>query len=363
MTRYHHYMTEALAEAKKAYCIGEIPVGAVIVKDDKIIARAHNTVEQDNNPTHHAEINAIELACNVLGVRSLHECELFVTLEPCPMCAGAIMQARIGKLYFGALDETAGAVITKADLLDQPFGNRKTQYDFLIMEEECKKLLIGFFSEVRTKFPLNDGTNVYKLSGLYFDNDTVVLSNALLGAYIIRNINGERLVAKIVETEAYCGIDDKGSHVYGDTRTNRTEVMYGPPGHAYIYLIYGMYNCLNLVTRPEGIPSAVLIRAVEPVEGLDTMSLLRYNIPYEELDRKKRIGLTNGPGKLCIALGLTREQNGLDLTGDQLYIVRPHKYKPIEIVTTKRINIDYAEEAAHYPWRFYIRGNEYVSKK
>lgn len=356
-------MTEALIEAKKAYSIGEIPVGAVIVKDDQIIARAHNTVEQNNNPTHHAEMNAIEAACAALGYRSLHDCEMFVTLEPCPMCVGAIMQARVGKLYFGASDETAGAVVTKIDLLDKHFGNRKTQYDFPVMEDESKNLLTGFFKEVRSKFSLNDGTNVYKLSGMYFDNDTVLLSKTLLGAYIIRNLNGERLVAKVVETEAYCGIDDKGSHTYGDTRTNRTEIMYGHPGHAYIYLIYGMYNCLNLVTRPKDIPSCILIRAVEPVEGLETMSQLRYNKPYEELDKKKRIGLTNGPGKLCIALGLSREQNGLDLTGDELYIARPHKYKPVDIVTSKRINIDYAQEAADYPWRFYIRGNEFVSKK
>jgi DNA-3-methyladenine glycosylase len=179
----------------------------------------------------------------------------------------------------------------------------------------------------------------------------------------IRNYNGERLTVRIVETEAYCGIEDKGSHTYNDTRTPRTEVMYGPPGRAYIYLIYGMYYCLNIVTRPEGIPSAVLIRAVEPVEGLNTMSLLRYGEPYEKLDKKKRIGLTNGPGKLCMALGLTKEHNGTDLTKDEIYIARPHKFKPPDIVTTKRINIDYAEEAADYPWRFYIRGNEYVSKK
>lgn len=363
MTRLEKYMSEALIEAKKAYSIGEIPVGAVIVKDDQIIARAYNTVEQSNNPMRHAEMQAIETACSALGYRSLHECEMFVTLEPCPMCAGAIMQARIGKLYFGAYDETAGAIVTKIDLLDKHFGNRKTKYEYPIMEEASRKLLTSFFSEVRTKFPLADGTNVYRLSGTYFDNDPVLLSRTLLGAYIIRNLNGERLVAKIVETEAYCGIDDKGSHTYGDTRTKRTEVMYGPPGHAYIYLIYGMYNCLNLVTRPKDIPSAVLIRAVEPVEGFHTMSLLRYNKPYAELDKKKRIGLTNGPGKLCIALGLTREHNGLDLTGNELFIVRPHKYKPVDIITSKRINIDYAEEAADYPWRFYIKGNEFVSRK
>lgn len=363
MTKEIKYMAEALLEAKKAYSIGEIPVGAVIVHNDTIIARAHNTTEQSGNPVRHAEINAIEAACAALGYRSLHECEMYVTLEPCPMCAGAIMQSRIGKLYFGAPDETAGAVTTKADLLDRHFGNRKTQYFFPLLEEESRKLLTGFFQEVRTKFSLSDGTNVYKLSELYFDNDTVHLSKALLGAYIIRNYNGERLTVRIVETEAYCGIEDKGSHTYNDTRTPRTEVMYGPPGRAYIYLIYGMYYCLNIVTRPEGIPSAVLIRAVEPVEGLNTMSLLRYGEPYEKLDKKKRIGLTNGPGKLCMALGLTKEHNGTDLTKDEIYIARPHKFKPPDIVTTKRINIDYAEEAADYPWRFYIRGNEYVSKK
>ena len=208
-------------------------------------------------------------------------------------------------------------------------------------------------SRSRTKFSLSDGTNVYKLSELYFDNDTVHLSKALLGAYIIRNYNGERLTVRIVETEAYCGIEDKGSHTYNDTRTPRTEVMYGPPGRAYIYLIYGMYYCLNIVTRPEGIPSAVLIRAVEPVEGLNTMSLLRYGEPYEKLDKKKRIGLTNGPGKLCMAWGLRRNTTGRILR-KTIYVLVP--ISSPDIVTTKRINIDYAEEAADYPWRFIFEG-------
>jgi len=359
--RLQKYMNMALEEAKKAYIIGEVPVGAVIVKDDNIIAKAHNTVEQDNNSTRHAEMNVIRIACEKLKVRSLHECEVYVTLEPCAMCTGAIMQARVGKLYFGAKDDTAGAVLSKIQLLDMPLGNRKTEYYPNILEEECRILLTSFFSEVRTKFALMDGINVYKVSKNYFDNDTVLLAKALLGSYIVRHINGERLVAEIIETEAYCGIEDKGSHSFGGNRTPRTEVMFGPAGHAYIYLIYGMYNCLNFVTRPEGIPSAVLIRSVRPVEGFDTMAKLRFGT--NDLDKKKKLSLTNGPGKLCMALGLTKQQNGLDLTSDELYIVRPHKFKTLDIVTTKRINIDYAEEAVHYPWRFYIKDNPYVSKK
>ena len=138
--------------------------------------------------------------------------------------------------------------------------------------------------------------------------------------------------------------------------------MYGPPGVAYVYFIYGMYYCFNIVTQKEGIPEAVLIRAVEPVENIDLMAINRFKKPYEELTKYQKKNLTNGPGKLCMALNIGREQNGLDLCGDTLYLEEGQK-QYFNIVATTRIGIDYAEEAKDFPYRFYIEGNPYVSAK
>jgi len=172
------------------------------------------------------------------------------------------------------------------------------------------------------------------------------------------------LIGKIVETEAYMGFHDKGSHSYNGRRTPRNEVMYGEEGHAYVYFIYGMYYCLNAVAAEEGIAQAVLIRALEPVEGLDIMAVNRFNKPLAELKSKDILNLTSGPGKLCKAFNITRELNGEDLTGDKLYICKnTMKKDDFNIVEAKRIGIDYAEEAKDFLWRFYIEGNKYVSVK
>ena len=192
-----------------------------------------------------------------------------------------------------------------------------------------------------------------KLSRNFYARDTLTVAQELLGNYVVRIWNGERLVCRITETEAYIGRCDKACHAYGYKRTSRTETLFSQPGTAYIYLIYGMYNCLNFVTEEEGEPAAVLIRALEVIEGYDTIKRLRYPNAEGELTTYQRENFLNGPGKLCKGLALDRSMNGTDLTGDILHVIRSGEV-PKQIYTGPRIGIDYAEEAVHFPWRFWI---------
>lgn len=200
-----------------------------------------------------------------------------------------------------------------------------------------------------------------KLERSFYRKTALVLAKDLLGKYLVFHNYKEQLVGKIVETEAYMGFNDKGSHTYNGKRTPRVETMYGEEGHAYVYMIYGMYNCFNVVAAEKDIAQAVLIRALEPVKGLEVMSLNRFKKPLDQLKKTQIIDLTNGPGKLCNAFGITREMNGEDLTKDRLYICTGVEEK-FHIVETTRIGIDYAEEAKDFPWRFYIKDNKFVSK-
>lgn len=200
-----------------------------------------------------------------------------------------------------------------------------------------------------------------KLSRSFYKKDAITLAKDLLGKYLFHNVNDEILIGRIVETEAYMGYYDKGAHTYKGRRTKRTEAMYGEPGHAYIYLIYGMYDCINVVAAKKDIGQAVLIRALEPVEGHSTMSLNRFSKSFEELKTKQIKNLTNGPGKLCRAFGITRELYYEDFTGDCLYICEKKEDAKFETIESKRVGIDYAREAKDYLWRFYIKDNEYVS--
>jgi DNA-3-methyladenine glycosylase len=202
-----------------------------------------------------------------------------------------------------------------------------------------------------------------KLQREFYNRDSVTVAKELLGKYLVHVVEGEKLIGKIVEVEAYMGPMDKAAHSYNNRRTDRVEVMYGEPGFAYVYIIYGMYNCMNIVVEQPGKPQAILIRALEPTEGLETMSKFRYSKLYEELSKRERLGLTSGPGKLCKALSIDRTQNGEDLCGAQLYLLEESKDESFEMISTTRINIDYAEEAKDFPWRFYIKDNPYVSKK
>lgn len=202
-----------------------------------------------------------------------------------------------------------------------------------------------------------------KLQLDFYKKDSITLSKELLGKYLVHNTEKGELIGKIVEVEAYRGIIDKAAHSYGGKKTKRTEVMFREGGIAYVYLIYGMYNCLNMVASIENVPEAVLIRALEPISNLELMCQNRYNKSKEQCNKKDIINLTSGPGKLCRAFDITKEQNGMPLIGSNLYLLEGNKNEEIEIVETTRIGIDYAEEARFYPWRFYIKGNPYVSKK
>lgn len=198
-----------------------------------------------------------------------------------------------------------------------------------------------------------------KLSPEFYARDTLTVARELLGKYLVRVGPSGLLAGRILETEAYTGPEDKACHTYGGRRTPRTEVMFGPPGRAYIYFIYGMYHCLNFVTEPEGTPCAVLIRSLEPALGLDGIARLRFKKPYAALISAQRKNLLNGPGKLCRGMDITRALNGADLAGDTLYVCDSSAHLGLPeppsrpVACGPRIGIDYAEEARDWPYRFY----------
>ena len=193
-----------------------------------------------------------------------------------------------------------------------------------------------------------------KLSREFYQRDTLLVAKDLLGKNLYFCNNDNEMIVKITDVEAYKGINDKACHTYGGKRTPRTEVMWGEAGHIYIYIIYGMYYCFNVVTEDIDNPCAVLIRGVAPVKNISKMSYNRYNKAYEELNKYQTKNFSNGPGKLCKALGLSLEHNGMDLISSNIYIYDDEQNDKIDIKESKRINIDYAEEAADYLWRFYI---------
>lgn len=202
-----------------------------------------------------------------------------------------------------------------------------------------------------------------KLNKEFYNRDSLIVAKELLGKILVHEYSEMKLCGKIVETEAYRGPMDKAAHSYNNRRTERTEVMFGEAGRAYVYFIYGMHNCMNVVCERVGLPQAVLIRALEPMEGLDAMAHNRYQLSFEELTKAKKINLTNGPGKLCKAMAIDKSLNGANLVDNTLYILEGVTIEESNIAITKRIGIDYAEEAKDYPWRFYIKDNKYVSKK
>jgi DNA-3-methyladenine glycosylase len=201
---------------------------------------------------------------------------------------------------------------------------------------------------------------VKKLSQKFYNQSTLKVARLLLGKFLIRKIGKIKLAGKIIETEAYVGPSDLASHA-SHGRTPRTEVMFGPPGHAYVYLIYGLNYCFNIVTERKDFPAAVLIRAVEPMESVDLMYKNRnLNFQFSILNFQ----LTNGPGKLCQAFKIDKKLNDIDLTGNILYIEdRGIKIKPREISAAKRIGVEYAGKYKNKLWRFYIKGNAFVSRK
>lgn len=188
----------------------------------------------------------------------------------------------------------------------------------------------------------------------FYLQDTVEAARQLLGKLLVHRTPEGAAGGMIVETEAYVGAVDKACHTYNGI-SPRTEIMFAEGGVAYVYLIYGMYHCFNAVTGPAGEGDAVLIRALEPVFGLDLMRRRR-----GQRDLRK---LCSGPGKLCQALAIGKPQYGLDLTGEELFIA-DFRTIPEELVARgPRINVDYAEEAVDFPWRFRVRDSKYVSRR
>ena len=202
--------------------------------------------------------------------------------------------------------------------------------------------------------------NTAKLQRDFYERDTLCVAQDLLGKYLIHNSPESTIIGKIVETEAYIGPHDLASHAYKGRRTKRTEIQFGRGGFVYIYQIYGKYYCFNVVTQKNGMPEVVLIRALEPIEELELMAKRREIPKLTGINLKN---LTNGPAKLCCAMGIDKSLYGVDLLGSTLFITSPYPEQEIEIVATPRINIDYAGEAKHYPWRFVIKNNRFVSKK
>lgn len=186
----------------------------------------------------------------------------------------------------------------------------------------------------------------------FYARPTVEVARALLGAILVRADGGAITAARIVETEAYFGRDDRASHGYAGL-TARTRTMFGPPGHAYVYFIYGNHDMLNVVTEREGEPAAVLVRAAEPLAGLDVMAARR-GVPGER-------GLTDGPGRLCRAMAITRALNGADLTveGGPIYIAARRGPAP-RVVTTTRVGITHERDRLQ---RYYIEGHAHVSRR
>jgi DNA-3-methyladenine glycosylase len=199
---------------------------------------------------------------------------------------------------------------------------------------------------------------IKKLDNSFYDRpDVKRIARELLGKVLVTNFEGKRTSGRIVETEAYNGVVDRASHAWSGRRTRRTEVMFGESGTAYVYLIYGIHHLFNVVTNKKDIPHAILIRALEPLEGIP---LMLQRTGKKQLD----FTLTRGPGNLSRALGLTTLHTGASLHEGELFIgddgVRPRK---AEIGVSPRIGVDYAGPDAELPYRFYIRGNKYVSGK
>ena len=200
-----------------------------------------------------------------------------------------------------------------------------------------------------------------RLDENFFLQDTVEAAQALLGRYLVRDDGGEVTVCRVTETEAYVGACDKACHAYGGRRTARTETLYAAPGTAYVYLIYGMYCCLNFVTGPVGVASAILVRGCVPVHNADGAARRRFGVPAAEMSAYQRKNFLNGPGKLCRGLAIDRTLNGLPLGGSPLYLAHDLPEYGLErrpdglpFHTGKRVGIDYAGEAVDFPWRFWL---------
>jgi DNA-3-methyladenine glycosylase len=208
-----------------------------------------------------------------------------------------------------------------------------------------------------TRIPRATGAVVARepLRRAFYLRPTEEVARDLLGRLLVKRERGHRLAIRIVEVEAYLGIDDAACHTFGGRRTPRVEPMWGAGGHAYVYFTYGMHHCVNVVTREAGVPEAVLVRAGEPVEGADVMASRRPRTTPRER-------LTSGPACLAAALGLDRHHSGLDLvTGERLWIEPGTPVPEAEIERSGRVGVGYAGDASAWPLRFFVRGSRAVS--
>ncbi|HKS26077.1 MAG TPA: DNA-3-methyladenine glycosylase [Thermoanaerobaculia bacterium] len=195
-----------------------------------------------------------------------------------------------------------------------------------------------------------------KLPRGFYLQDTVTVARALLGCVLWRRLDRELLGARLVEVEAYLGANDMASHARRGLRSARNESMYLAGGHAYVYFTYGMHWCMNVVTQEADIAEAVLLRAAEPVQGIESMRTRRPKA-------KRDVDLMNGPGKLCAALAIDRALDGEALDSSHLFLTeRDAEVDESDIAVSPRIGIDNSGDAAHWPLRFFLRGNKYVSR-
>mgnify|MGYP001622887213 CR=1 FL=1 len=193
-----------------------------------------------------------------------------------------------------------------------------------------------------------------KLAEDFFTRDALTVGKELIGKYLVREIDNEKIIVKITETESYLGDIDKACHAYGGKITDRTKTFYMKGSTIYVYLIYGMYYCFNIITDTINKPSAVLIRGAEPVENAEKISLLRYDKPYKDLTTYQKKNFLNGPGKLCKGLNIDKSFNEKSILSNEIYILDNKDFNINNVKIGKRINIDYAEEAKDFLWRFYI---------
>lgn len=201
-----------------------------------------------------------------------------------------------------------------------------------------------------------------KLERSFYERNTLIVARELLGCILVHITPEGTTRGRIVETEAYMGQEDKGAHSYGGRHTPRMDPLYKTGGFAYIYQLHGYNYCINVVTQKGGMPQAVLIRALEPVEGLELMAQRR-KIDISDSKKSKLKNLTNGPSKLCQAMNIDTSLNGIDLCGNEVFITNQAGLRSNEeIIAAPRINIDYAEEYRDKLWRLLLQGNAFVSK-
>lgn len=199
---------------------------------------------------------------------------------------------------------------------------------------------------------------IRRLERSFFRRKPVIVAKELIGKYLVREIDGKKIIGKIVETEAYGGIEDKGCHVGRFGKTKRTELLFGEVGKAYVYPVYINTYCLNVVSHIDYQAGGVLFRALEPISGIEKI--------LENLNKKENYDITkllNGPGKICKGLKIDRSLNGEDMIeGNRIYIVEGEKIEEDEIMATYRINIPYAGKDKYLPWRFIIKNSKFLSR-